>query len=331
MRSAWCVALAWALHPLATAGQSPEPVAVLSADSVQMAEVFELRLEVPVPAGSLVFFPDSIPSTDDVESFEPVEWRARRGPNGGATLELTYALMPFGTGTIVLPPVDVITMPRGEGVDGEAIPGGSVVGVWDMRQPTLSATRSVTPPMVWVEPVYSMDDVVAGMSPRGPEDVLGFSWSWPSIALVLLFSTVIGGAVVTTTREWLASRPDTTPTPHSGVTTLDQARRQALTELDRLVASGPYPAERAHTLYEESSCIVRAYVERLDPEWGPELTSSELMSRLQGRALEDGSLSAEMQRAEAVKFGQLRPGADPTSVHLTVLRDWLARRPEVRS
>jgi hypothetical protein len=296
-----------------------------------MAEVFELRVEVPVPAGSLVFFPDSVPSTDDVESFTPVEWRARRGPDGSAIVELTYALMPFGTGTIVLPPVDVITMPRGERIDGQAIPGGSVVGAWEMRQPALGSTRSITPPMVWVEPVYSMDDVVSGMSPRGPEDVLGFSWSWPSVVLVLLFSTVIGGAVVTTTREWLANRPDTRPIPPAGGTNLDQARRQAITELDRLVASGPYPAERAYALYQASSGIVRGYAERLDPEWGPELTSSELMSELRSRSLEDGSLAAEMHRAEAVKFGLLRPGSDPTSVHLTVLRDWLAGQPEVRS
>ena len=93
-----CVALAFALQPLPTAAQSPEPVAVLSADSVEIAEVFELRVEVPVPSGSVVYFPDYVPATDDVESFTPVDWRARRGPDGGATIELTYALMPFGMG-----------------------------------------------------------------------------------------------------------------------------------------------------------------------------------------------------------------------------------------
>ena len=44
------------------------------------------------------------------------------------------------------------------------------------------------------------------------------------------------------------------------------AAAQALAELDRLLAAGPYPAERAHDLYQESSGIVRGYVERLDPE-----------------------------------------------------------------
>jgi hypothetical protein len=331
MRPAWCVVLAWALQPFSTAAQTPEPVAVISTDSVEMAEVFELRVEVPVPGGSIVYFPESIPTTSDVESFTPVDWRARRGPNGGATLELTYALMPFGMGNIVLPPVDVITMPLEDGVDGQDIPGGSVVGVWEERQPAFRYTRSITPPMIWIEPVYSTDDVVAGMSPRGPEDVFGFSWSWPSIALVLLFSTVVGAAVVTTTRELLADHPKPTQVPPHGPTLLDQARRQALADLDRLLAAVPYPAERAHELYEESSGIVRGYVERLDPQWGPELTSSELMDRLEGRSPEGSSLTAEMRTAEAVKFGLLRPDAEPTGAHLTVLRDWLGDPPEIRS
>ena len=331
MRLVWCVALVWALQPLSTAAQSPEPVAVLSADSVEMAEVFELRVEVPVPGGSMVYFPPNVPSTSDVESFTPVDWRARRGPNSGATIELRYALIPFGMGNIALPRVDVITMPLEDETDGEDIPGGSIVGVWEERQQTIRYTRSITPPTIWVEPVYSSDDVVAGMSPRGPEDVFGFSWSWPSMALLLLFSTVTASAVVTTTREGLAHRAEPAPLPPPGPTPLEEARKQALTELDRLLAADSYPAERAHELYEESSSIVRGYVERLDAEWGPELTSTELMDRLKGGSPENAVLAAEMRTAEAVKFGRLRPHAESTAVHLTVLRAWLGGRPEVRS
>ncbi len=331
MRLVWCVALVWALQPLSIAGQSPEPIAVLSADSVEMAEVFELRVEVPVPSGSMVYFPATVPPTGDVESFIPVDWRARRGPNGGATIELRYALIPFGMGNIALPRIDLITMPLEDEADGQDIPGGSIVGMWEERQQTVRYTRSITPPTIWVEPVYSTEDVVAGMSPRGPGDVFGFSWSWPSMALLLLFSTVTGGAVVTTTREWLADRAEPAPVPTPGPTSLDEVRKQALTELDRLLAAGPYPAERAHELYEESSGIVRGYVERLDPEWGPELTSTELMDRLKGRSPEDAALKAEMLTAEAVKFGRLRPHGETTAAHLTVLRAWLAGRPEVCS
>ncbi len=155
VRPVLCVALVWALQPLSIAAQSPEPVAVLSADSVEMAEVFELRVEVAVPGGSMVYFPATVPVGGDVESFTPVDWRARRGPDGGATLELSYALIPFGLGNTALPRVDVITMPLEDDVDGQDIPGGSIVGVWEERQPTVRYTRSITPPTIWVEPVYS--------------------------------------------------------------------------------------------------------------------------------------------------------------------------------
>ena len=151
------------------------------------------------------------------------------------------------------------------------------------------------------------------------------------MALLLLFSTVTGGAVVTTTREWLADRSEPAPVPPPGPTPLEEARKQALTELDRLLAADSYPAERAHELYEESSSIVRGYVERLDAEWGPELTSTELMDRLKGGSPEGSSLTAEMRTAEAVKFGLLRPDAEPTGAHLTVLRAWLGDPPEIRS
>jgi hypothetical protein len=55
------------------------------------------------------------------------------------------------------------------------------------------------------------------------------------------------------------------------------------------------------------------------------------MDRLKGRSPEAVVLATEMRTAEAVKFGRLRPHAQPTAVHLTVLLAWLGGRPEVRS
>lgn len=296
--------------------------ATVSADTVEMAEVFELRVTVPVPSGSVVYFPDTLPRAPDIESFGPVEWDADRGPENGATLTLVYPLIPFGTGVVAVPPVDIVTVPAEDDAEGERIPGGSRVGAWQDAPLSVRNTRRVVGAAVRVRPVYTAEDVMVGMSPRPPADVVGSSWSWPSIALILLFSTVLGGAVVATTREWLAGRtthdagPTAPPRP-------EDMRQRALAELDRLLAAGPHSEVHALDLYTSSSDVIRSYAEALHPEWGRELTSTELMGRLDGAGRGGAELLAEMGTAEAVKFGRLRPGAAASERHLQALQKWV--------
>jgi len=315
--------------PKVAVAQSPDPVASVFPDTIDLADVFELRIELAVPPGSVVYFPDTIPATAEVESRSPVEWRARGGPDGGATLELTYPLMAFGMGPVDLPALDIVTMPLEGEPKGERIPGGSVAGDWVDAPPAYVYAPNVTGQSVWVRPLYTSEDIVAGLSPRPPGDVQGLSWSLPAIALLLVFSAVIGGAAVTTTREWLSGRVPPGPEPVAPLS-LAEVRARALSELDRMIGDGPYPSERAKGVYDASSGTVRGYAERLDPAWGPELTSTELMTRLGGRALAGGALVAEMGRAEAVKFGRLRPDATSTEAHLRTLREWVRSSPEVR-
>ncbi|HSH74128.1 MAG TPA: hypothetical protein VLA09_00375 [Longimicrobiales bacterium] len=311
--------------------QSAAPSATLSADSVEVAEVFELRVRVPVPRGSVVYFPDTLPSTPSLESFAPVRWRAERGPERGATLTLTYPLIPFGEGTVVVPGLDVVTLPAGDDAEGERIPGGSLVARWDEVPVAVRYTESIPDRQVWVELVHTSADIMRGVSPRPPSDVVGLSWSLPSVALLLLFTTVIGGAVVTSARSWLAARPAAPEEPPPPPPTLEQARLHALAEIDRLIAGGPHAEERSRELYSASSGIVRGYAERLDPDWGPDLTSTELMARLDGRERAGPALLSEMGTAEAVKFGRARFGPPAIEAHLRALRAWLGEAGEARS
>ena len=334
-RSRACVTLASAatvlcalVLPQQGGAQVPEPQVTLSTDSVALAEAFDLNVEVVVPEGSVVFFPDTIPATAFLESREPVEWRARRGPDGGATLELTYSVIPFGTGLVPIPRIDIVTVPREESHQGEGIAGGSLVGSWLDVPRSLRYARTLPEREIWVEHVYTSEDVEAGLSPRPPSDVIGFSWSWPSIALVLFFATVVGSAVVTTTRGWLAGRGLEEPPPPAAPLSIGEARRLALRELDELIEAGPYAPDQAFGVYERSSGVVRGYAGRLDRRWGPEMTSTELVSALEGRSLAGPGLGGEMDRAEAVKFGRLRPDSADTRTHLDALRAWLASASE---
>ena len=59
----WASAMACVLLCPPLAAQSTFQ-AGLSADTVDVGEVFELRVRVPVPAGSVVHFPDTVATTE---------------------------------------------------------------------------------------------------------------------------------------------------------------------------------------------------------------------------------------------------------------------------
>lgn len=308
------------------AAQVPPASVELSADSVSLAEVFELRLRVEVPPGSAVYAPDTVPATNDFESFAPVRWSADRSPGGeGATLLLTYALIPFGYGDLALPTPEIILAPVASADGGESIPGGSLVAAG--AEPPRAAGRDIGPVVVpeqsiWVHPVWFGGALGDGVSPRGPDDVLGTSWSWPSVVLIGFFSSVLAAAGVTTARRWLGRRGGA-PLDSAGSSAPEEARRAAVAAIDRLMAEGAFAPDREKPVYAESSNIVRGYAATLATDWVPGLTSTELMTCLDPAAGVDG-LTHAMSVAERVKFGRLRTGSDALTAHLLELRRWLS-------
>ena len=205
-----------------------------------------------------------------------------------------------------------------------------MVGAWsDAGIPATATTRSPTPDLqVWVDPPYTADDVVEGVSPRPPGDVAGPSWGLASVALFLLFSSVIGTAGVVTTRDWLERHAASSTTTRGHALTLDEARRAAIAELDGLLAERPTTDAQVRLLYRKSSDVIRRYVERFEAEWGPELTSTELMGRLAASTGASKALLEQMSTAETVKFGPLRPNAVTLREHLGTLRGWLVEASE---
>ncbi len=326
MRSA--LSLLAALLAQSLAAQSPPATVELSADSVSIAEVFELRLRVDVPPGSAVYFSDTLAATADVESFAPVEWRAERASDGeAATLLLTYALIPFGDGEIALPAPEIVIAPVSSADAGEALPGGSVVAEWaDAPRASGRTIRrvDVSDQSIWVHPVRFGGALGAGVSPRGPDDVLGNSWSWPSIALVGFFSSVLAAAGVTTTRQWRDRRRTALAGVRAGPTPREEARHAALAAIELLIAGGPYSPDREREVYRSSSDVVRGFAARIASDWVPGLTSTELMTRFEGTPAASTELARAMALAERVKFGRLRTGSEALQAHLAELRTWLS-------
>jgi hypothetical protein len=308
--------------------------ATLSRDTVPLGEVFELRVLVPVPPGSAVYFPDTVASTEVLESHGRVRWEAQPAEGGGAELRLTYPVIAYGAGMVPVPGFDVFVSSAGPASAesaASALPGGSVVGAW-ADAPTRGAAqvRPLRVPRrgVWVPPVFTEEDMNAGVEPKPSADVVGASWHWLSLALGLLFAGALASIGV---REWRRSFGG-----GSGrgagvrVWTPAESRRDALEQLDLLLAERLGAVGRTHELYTRSSAIVRRFVGRLDARLGADLTSTELMCRLEGRTngREGAALFLEMATAETVKFGRALPGEGEADTHIRSLRAWVDRCPD---
>jgi hypothetical protein len=307
------------------AQSSPAPTVALSTDSIQVGDLFELRVGISVPSGSAVYFPDTLATTVNLESAAPVRTRAEPSEGGGARLTLTYPVMAFGSGTLPVPGFDVLIVPGSGQAGVESLPGGSVIGAWNDAPPRTGSARLLRIPRqaVWVAPVFTPADFIEGIEPMPPNDVVGGAWNWPSLALALLFSSVLALTVVSTGKGWLVQRG------RAGVAhedaTLEAFRQRALRQLDDLLAEGLHQREQPLDFYTRSSGIVRSYVQAMHGEWSPSLTSAELMERLRTRWGDEAAadLPAELGTAEVVKFGRLRPETADAERHWRALREWV--------
>ena len=78
-----------------------------------------------------------------------------------------------------------------------------------------------------------------------------------------------------------------------------------------------------------STDAVRQYVAALNPAWGADRTTSELIPRL--RSLDLGvaaALARLLDRADLVKFARLRPAQGEALSDWSALREWVERFPE---
>ncbi len=310
----------------------------LSSDTVEIGDVIELRIELEVPAGRIAYFPDSLASTSGFESRGPVEWHAERRTDGGSIVSLTYAAFAFQFGVRATPEFEIMTGPAPSRDENSGPTAVEPVGSWrTIEEPDVAAAlvRFIVPSQhVMVTSVVLLQNISQGLAPRPADDVVGSSWKWTSLLWALAFGGVLTWVLAATGRDWLAARA--AARGDVGTVALDPieaARLAALAELDRLLGLGLPEKGFVDEFYTRSSTTIRGYVERLDPSWGPAITSTELMQKLEkranGRAVPD--LSREMYLAETVKFGRLRPDPATAKKHWTTLRTWVSGSAEAGS
>ena len=311
-----------------TAQISLEATGSLSADTVGQGDAFELYVEIEVPSGSAVYFPDTVPSAFGLESFRAVDWESEAFGDGGM-LKLTYPLIAFQIGLVPVPGLDVFIGPA-TGVESPSFHTGSVIGEWNSvaADSGLEALERVpvARQAVWVASPIQPGDISAGLEPRLPSDVLGANWDWLSLVLIVSLSTAFLVAITPMVRKLLTDQGGKEESPDASLGPDPALVRwqAALDELDQIFSLGLHLSKEVEEFYGRSSRTVRTYIEGLDAAWGPSFTSSELMLQL-GRGVNGSSLNlyGSMDVAEVVKFGRLRPDGDSAESDWRALRNWV--------
>lgn len=301
----------------------PRPTVDLSADTVGLGDVVELRVGLRVPPGRTIYFPDSLDAIGGLERFRPVAWEAEPADGGVTNVTLTYPLIAFEVGIGMIPGFDVFVGPPS--ASAEPMPGGSSVGAWsDLVEDADYERAVVSPQRVWVAPLLTVDDVTGGLEPKPAADVAGSSWDWSSVVPILLLSTGLLFASAVAARSWVVGRREEESTgPGTPLDSTEALRLQTLRELKRLLELGLHTHGRMDEFYTRSSEIVRRYVESLDASWGPNLTCIELMTKLERRGSGSApALALAMRGSEVVKFGRLRPDAREAEEYWRELWAW---------
>ncbi len=326
------VALLAAAPPVEVSAQlssSPLQSVALSADSVEIGDRFDLLVELHLGPDEVAFFPDSL-AAPGVEPFDGVAWTATAGESGGTVLSVSYPLLAYQTGPVLVPDFDVFVAPRGEAIEADYAGDGDLVGSWDAFRSAPARVPSVRllpvpPRQVMVATVLGLDYITTQITPRPPADLSGGDRDWIATLLVGLFGVLLSGVAVSSARDWVRYRsmvpPPPPPTP----------KEQALTALAEIEASGMHADGRLREFYGSWSEAVRRYVESFQAAWSPAWTSTELMTDLQGarrsvaveRATGPEEIAGIMRTAEEVKFGGRRPDADAALAHLHRARAWI--------
>jgi hypothetical protein len=331
------------LAPAGTAAQQPRPLievtrAAVSTDTIALGDRFTLDADVLLAPSAVAFLPDSIVGRG-FEPFGTVEWSARESSDGGTVLTVRWPLIAFGVGTVEVPEFEVFAADAAESAAAGLVRDGRPVGdfegfVQNVALVPSARLRPVPTRQVWVASVLHLDEIGDGIAPRPPADVVGGDRNWPATLLTLLFGGVFLGVATVSVRDWASARSEVPPAPPPS------PQQVALDAFDALLAGPLLEEGRTRDFFARSSEITRRCVESFEARWGPAWTGTELMDDLvhrgprSGRAGTDAllpdpePLRREIETAERVKFGGLRPDTAEARAHAARVRAWIASVPE---
>jgi hypothetical protein len=270
-------------------------------DTATVGDVIRAVVWVDLPADWKVALPDSLPGTDTLENAGKRQVSERTVQGGQIEVTGTYPVTPWRTGDLSLPRIRVHFV--GAGMD-------SLV--------------QASFPRLHVRSVLPAD--TAKQQPKPPRDVLGPNrLLWPWIVAAILALLLLALLARWLWRRW-RRRAETVALP---VEERLPPRERALRELDAARAAGLLDGGEVKTFYVRSSEAVRHYLDALNPAWGADRTTSELIPRL--RVVDLGvaaGLARLLDRADLVKFARLRPSGNEALDDWAKMRAWVEAFPE---
>ncbi|HSH46848.1 MAG TPA: DUF4381 family protein [Longimicrobiales bacterium] len=278
-----------------TQGDSlPRPQVGVAGDTIRVGDVVPVAVRVTVAPGQRVAWPDTLPlegAETELENAARVRTRSDTLPDGRIQVTATYAVTPWRPGEAALPALELAV------VSGDEEP------------------RPLTATLPTLDVVSVLPADTAGIEPRPPRDVIGRNWAWwPWILLALALLAAIGVLI-----WWLRHRRGrevAEPVPAV------PPRERALTELAAIRDAGLLDAGRTMEFYTRTSGVLRHYLAAIEPAWGEDLTTTELLARFRAGIGPTAAtaLGDVLRPMDQVKFARRTPDRD------TALAEWEAAR-----
>lgn len=295
------LALALASATVTTAqsdgAQTQEVRTALSPDTIRVGDRFYAAVRIQLPAGVTLAAPDTLPTSGDLENAGRVRRATRELPDGATEITLIYPLTPWRTGELEVPSATMrIVDPGGEGEE-------------------LIATF----PHILVVSVLPYDS--AGVDPRPLKDVLGPSrLIWPWVVGALTIAAAVAAFVYYRRRS-----RERQPKLVFDVALAASPRDRALAALDAVRGLGLLEAGDVKNFYSRTIAALRAFLEECDPDWGTDLTSTELVGATRDLIPPEAvaTLAQILDDADQVKFNRRTPPAPQALEEWAAVRRWI--------
>lgn len=293
-RAAWRLAVPALLLACSGPASAQEVRSAVAGDTIRVGDVVPVALRTTLDRGQRIAWPDTLPlggPEAELENAARVRTRVDTLADGRLEATAVYAVTPWRPGEVSLPDVEIPI------VSGDEV----------------ARTLTASFPGFQVTSVLPAD--TAGIEPRPTKGVIGGNWSlWP-ILLALLALLVLAAAVI----WWLRRRRrrrDVTAVPAV------PPRAAALAALDRAREAGLVERGEMKEFYTRVSMAVREYLGAIEPTWGEDRTTTELLAAIRAAAgpATAAGLEPILRSADQVKFA--RRGADAEMAY----REWEAAR-----